>query len=150
MEDRPTAPLVPLQLGDRKRHLRLTLAALARYKKQTGKPLFSLFSELGTLAANPASATDIPETEIATAIWVMAVHEDPELTVEQVMDQVDFRDLERVIATITKAVSGEKPAITPTGVNGQDPLVLQVISTGSISGPSPTTTSDLEPPSSTN
>jgi len=149
MEDRPTAPLVPLML-DRERHLRLTLAALARYKKQIGKPLFSLFDEIGKLADDPKAATDIPETEIATAIWAMAVHEDPALTVEQVMEEVDFRNLDVVIGKITEAIGGEKAAATVKRVNGQDPLAAPATLIGSASGASPATTSESELPSSTN
>lgn len=120
-------PLPEVEL-DRPRRLLFTLEALSLIKRQTGKSPLS-----GEAFRAMAEDVDV----LGAVLWAGLRHEDPALTLEQVMASVPVRRLPEVLAAIGLALRGQlqdaggEPARPPLGDS----------STSSSSGPSPATTS---------
>ena len=62
---------------DRKRHLRLTSQAIADFERVTGKPLLA-----------ESTLSNLSLRDFVTIVWALLLHEDPQLTIEQVRDMI--------------------------------------------------------------
>lgn len=82
--------LVEIEL-DKKRTLRYTLNALAELEDVLGVPL----SEL--------EGVQMGMKQVRAFLWAGLIHEDKELTLEQVGDMVDFENMKEVNDKITEA-----------------------------------------------
>jgi hypothetical protein len=94
---------VALELGGQTRTLRLTLRALRLIKQHAGADVFS-----GGLS-DPGAMID----HIGVILWAMLG--DPELTIEQVEDMVEMRDIDRVTAAFAKVMETDLPVVAGTG-----------------------------------
>ena len=69
---------------DKERHARVTRKALDLFKEKTGKDLFNL---------SESQALDLADVE--TLLWLCLLKEDPNLTLEQVQDDVELHQLKQ-------------------------------------------------------
>jgi hypothetical protein len=83
---------ITLQL-DKERHLRLTLRSLEAFKEKTGKDILK-----GGLKTD-----DFEVRDWATLICLSLQHEDPELTVDYVMENFELADFLEAMKAILKA-----------------------------------------------
>lgn len=83
---------ITLQL-DKERHLRLTLRSLEAFKEKTGKDILK-----GGLKTEELEMRDW-----ATLVCLGFQHEDPELTVDYVMDNFDLADFLEIMKAILKS-----------------------------------------------
>lgn len=93
MPGKPTAPMIELEL-DKKRRLLLNFNAMALFEEQTGKNILA-----SDVMENPSAR------DIRALLWACLVHEDPELTVEQVGAMIhmgNIRDISQAIAAAWK------------------------------------------------
>lgn len=80
--------MVKIEL-DKPRTMRLTLRAMARFEEETGKPIFKAMN-------------DLHGKELMVLLWACLLHEDPDLTIEQVGDMVDAPQVEYVVEKIAE------------------------------------------------
>ena len=90
--------LVTIQL-DKERHLRLTLKGMLEFEKLTGKNLMKGF-KLGDLSLK----------DTAAMLWACLLHEDKELTFDDVLLMVDFSNLSTVMGSLIESLSQSIPA----------------------------------------
>ncbi len=90
--------LVTIQL-DKERHLRLTLKGMIEFDKLTGKNLLKGFK------LNELSLEDT-----AAMLWACLLHEDKELTLDDVVLMVDFSNLAVVMGALATSLSQSIPA----------------------------------------
>jgi hypothetical protein len=98
---------VQVELGGEMRTLRLTLRAVRLIKQHAGADAFD-----GTV--NPADMVD----RVGVFLWAMIG--DPKLTVEQVEDMVEIRDVDRITEALGRVFSVDMPA-DAAGGNGGPP-----------------------------
>jgi hypothetical protein len=104
--ENPTAP-VPIVL-DRPRTLRFNIAAVRRIRSEKGPKYFD----------EPAEGED--ELERLTYLAVHGLlHEDPELTQEQLEELVDFRQVHALGQAIARALEQDVPAQAKEVAPGQ-------------------------------
>lgn len=103
-----TDPVRGLRLElDRPRHLRFTLGALRRIEEASGIGIEQQ-AELAEWSRTLVGVT--------TMLWAGLVHEDPDLTLEQVYEIVDIQNFTQVRAAIDLAVG----VAMPPPVEGKD------------------------------
>ncbi len=90
--------LVTIQL-DKERHLRLTLKGMLEFDKLTGKNLLKGFK-----------IKDFSLKDTAAMLWACLLHEDKELTFDDVLLMVDFSNLMMVMDALATSLSQSIPA----------------------------------------
>jgi len=126
-------PLVELEL-DKKRSLRFTMGALRRAEKRLDEirggqhvSIFELLSEENKRKLGP--------DEIIVLFHHGLLHDDPNLTEEDVADMLDVRQLDALGQRLAEALGAAvKPKASVPEASGDRPLA---VSPGSSSGPSP-------------
>lgn len=93
----PTAPLIPIEL-DKIRHLRFDFNSAARFEEMTGKNLFD-GGVMGQMSA----------TTLRAFLWSCLVHEDAELTLEQVGEMIHFGNINEVSEKLTEVYAKNTP-----------------------------------------
>lgn len=86
------SPFVDIYL-DKPRRLKLDLNAMICYEETTGRK----FTEIG--------GKSLELTELRLVLWVMLLHEDPDLTVEEVGGMVHMGNVGELTTAIRKAVT---------------------------------------------
>ena len=92
------APTVTVTL-DKERTLKFGYGAYIKLEEVTGKPIGELLD-----ARNLTSATGVRDF-----IWAGLLHEDPDLTRDQVADMLSFDRLVELQAAITQAIQNSMP-----------------------------------------
>jgi len=82
---------VPIEL-DKSRSLYMDLNAMVKFEEATGKRIFD--QELWVA---------ISARDVRALLWACLLHEDPDLTVEQVGSMIDFSNMNDVIAKLQEA-----------------------------------------------
>lgn len=97
--------LVPIQL-DKKRHLKFDLNAFAELEELYGD-MNAVFEAMqkGSIKA------------IRAMLWAGLVHEDKELTIEQVGSMIDMSNINDVVETVSKAIGEALPKVEDDGKN---------------------------------
>jgi hypothetical protein len=134
----PSDPQRGLRLElDRPRHLRMTLGALKRVEELSG---------IGIHQQEELAAWSKTLDGVVGFLWAGLVHEDPELTVEDVYEIVDIHNFGQIRAALDEAIGIAMPA-PGAGENGTSPRPLAPSraerrhpSPGTPSGPSAFTT----------
>lgn len=83
---------------DKERHLRLTLKGMLEFERITGRNLLKGF-KIGDLTLN----------DTAALLWASLIHEDKELTLDDVLDMVDFSMFMPVMAALKESMLGSLP-----------------------------------------
>jgi len=86
------AQLVPIELGGKTRNIRLDFNALALAEELTGKSFVDI-----------EAWGDMRATDIRAVIYACLVHEDPELTLEQVGGLLHMGNVERIALELVDA-----------------------------------------------
>lgn len=89
--------LVTIQL-DKERHLRFNLKAMIAFQHQTGKNILK-----------GLSFKDLDLEEFAAFLWACLIHEDKELSYDDVLNMVDFSNLEAVIDALSVCFNQSLP-----------------------------------------
>ena len=89
---RPTKKSVPVKL-DKVRHLRMDFNALAFIEDKTGKNLLQ-----------QESWNNLTATDMRTIIWAMLLWEDPEITVDQVGENIDLENIDYISEQLHKVL----------------------------------------------
>jgi len=113
-------PLIKLKL-DKVRHLRLDLNAMVAYERVSGKKIESF-------------GLDSSMEEVLYLLWACLLHEDKELTVEEVGSTVHAGNLKEIDASLSQAFRVAMPEETDSPKKPRR-------SSGSRSGPSDATIS---------
>lgn len=79
--------LVKIGDGTKKRYLRFTWKAIRRLKEETGQPLELTLTLLGRMDADAINA----------AVWAGLLHDEPEITMDDVEDLIHFDGLDKLI-----------------------------------------------------
>ncbi|MBY6275377.1 hypothetical protein [Symbiobacterium thermophilum] len=85
------APVVPIEL-DKPRNLKFTLNSMVLFEKHTGKRFNQVENGLSM-------------EELRILLWACLIHEDPDLTPEQVGDMIHAGNLERVAEALHTMMS---------------------------------------------
>jgi len=94
-------PKVPIQL-DKKRHLLFNLNAMVAFQEATGKNLFSRqVAESLAQEMNPA--------DLRAMLWACLLHEDSELTLEQVGSWINPNNMTEIATTLIEAWETASP-----------------------------------------
>jgi hypothetical protein len=132
------APTIPVQL-DRERHLFYSFDALARIEE---------LLDVSVLSQPLNSYLTKSVTNMATVLWAGLLHEDdtldtedPQDGIKQVRRSMAVRDGIAYIKAINQAFEMSSPETDAEGANADSPLPQDATPTGSISGPSPKSTS---------
>jgi len=107
---RSVVPSVPIKL-DRERKLRLDLNAMALIEERTGKNVFKAEFWQGITAA-----------DLRICLWACLVHEDSELTPEQVGAMIHPGNINEVSQALLKTVSASLPERDTAGGSSENPL----------------------------
>lgn len=97
--------LVTIEL-DKERHLRLTLKGMLEFEKKTGKSLLRGFSR-----------KDLTLEDCAALIWACLIHEDKELSYDDVICMVDVGNVAEVMDAVIKCTgqafpeAGDRPLV---------------------------------------
>ena len=83
---------------DKERHLRLTLKGMMEFEKITGKNLLKGFI-----------FDDLTVEDSATLIWACLIHEDRDLTLDDVLCMVDLSNYVAVMEAIINCVNQSLP-----------------------------------------
>lgn len=94
---RPTIPVVEIEL-DKIRHLRLDFNALARAEEATGKSLL-----------NGIAWQNMTVKDYRALVWACLLHEDPELTLEDVGSLIHVGNVEYVTSCLTQLWAASNP-----------------------------------------
>ena len=89
--------LVKIEL-DKERHLRLSLKGMLTFEKLTGRNLMKGFK-----------LNDLGLGDTAAMLWACLLHEDRELTYDDVCCLVDFNNLERVLSALADCLTNSFP-----------------------------------------
>lgn len=93
---------------DKERHLRLTLKGMMEFEKITGKNLLKGFT-----------FDDLTISDSATLMWACLIHEDKDLTLDDVLCMVDLSNYVAVMEAIIGCISQSLPDVEAGG----NPLV---------------------------
>jgi hypothetical protein len=95
-------PSTTITLGGEKRALRFTNRALVAIEDETGKTM----AEIGTRATLGSFRA------ISVMLWAALLHEQPKLTVDQVIDMIELPELENIAGSLNTALEAAlgKPA----------------------------------------
>jgi len=99
---------VPITLGGKTRHLRYDFNALVALEKELGLPI----SDIGNLAAGSVSLSDL-----RAFIWASLLHENKDLTPEEVGEWLDFSVVGEIADKVSEAFTGAFPDIEDTEKN---------------------------------
>ena len=94
----PEIELITIKL-DKERHLRLSLKGMLGFEKLTGKNLLKGFR-----------LKELNLGDTAAMLWACLVHEDKELTYDDVCCIVDFNNLEMVLEGLAQCLTQSYPA----------------------------------------
>jgi hypothetical protein len=94
--------LIEIDLDGRRRHLRYPMNSLIALKEQAGLESFELFD--GLSKDGPLTAEKLKLFRFL--LWAGLIHEDPELTVDQVGNMVELGDFAHLQLAILKSYSG--------------------------------------------
>ncbi|MGE5553294.1 MAG: hypothetical protein ACM3XZ_05145 [Betaproteobacteria bacterium] len=94
---KPTAPTAPIML-DRERHLLINFNTLALIEEKTGK---------NTLRSE--TWQNISASDLRVFLWACLLHEDPELTLEQVGAMLTMDKVAEITAALQAAASASFP-----------------------------------------
>jgi hypothetical protein len=83
---------------DKERRLRLTLNGMVKFRQETGKDLLKGFD-----------MDDMSADDIRALLWACLVWEDKDLTLEDVGDMIDMRNMPAVIKALTSSVFAAFP-----------------------------------------
>ena len=83
---------------DKERHLRLTLKGMIEFKKLTGKDLLKGFS-----------LKNLSLEDTAAFVWASLIHEDKELTYDDVLYMVDLTNITAVSQAMMDCVNQSLP-----------------------------------------
>jgi hypothetical protein len=89
--------LVTIKL-DKERHLRLTLKGMIEFEKTTGKNLLKGFN-----------VNNFTLEDSGTLVWACLIHEDKELTIDDVLSMIDTGNLNVVMDAVTKCMGQSLP-----------------------------------------
>ena len=89
--------LVTIKL-DKERHLRLTLKGMLEFEKLTGKNFLQGFK-----------IKDLGLEDTAVMMWSCLMHEDKELTYDDVLNMIDFGNLEEAMDALRDCLSQSLP-----------------------------------------
>ena len=124
---------------DRTRYLRITLGALKRIEDLSG---------IGIEQQEELAEWSRTLDGVVGMLWAGLVHEDPDLTVEDVYEIVDISNFGQIRSALDQAIGIAMPAPVAAEGNGTSPRPLasnraarRHPSTGTSSGPSGSTTS---------
>ncbi len=87
---------------DKERHLRLPLEGLLEFEKLTGKNLLKGFN-----------LADFSLADNAALVFACLLHEDKELTYEDVLGLVDINNLTTVMTAVTECINQATPEVKP-------------------------------------
>lgn len=109
----PTAaPVIEVELGGQTRRLRYTFRALKAIERVL--PGVNALSGLADLFA------DLSATSAVAWIWAGLLHEDPNVTIEQVEEWLDFGTFGRIVEQM-------QASVTPAGEpQGENPPIAQI------------------------
>lgn len=103
---------VPIQL-DRERHLRLDFNAARHYKRATGKSLFD---------AEIWNSVDVEE--VVTMVWAMLIHEDKELSVDDVGAMIHPGNSAHVFECLLKSYTANTSEATEGQPTARPPVTV--------------------------
>lgn len=83
---------------DKERHLRLTLKGMLEFEKLTGKNLIKGFK-----------LEDLGLADTAAMMWACLLHEDKELTYDDVLCMIDFDNLESALDALMDCLTHSLP-----------------------------------------
>lgn len=86
---------------DKERHLRLTLRGMVEFEKFTGRSLLKGFK-----------IEDLSLADVAALMQACLIHEDKELTYENVLDMVDVKNMKSLVAAIVACINQSLPEAT--------------------------------------
>lgn len=92
-----TEELTTIKL-DKERHLRLTLKGILEFEKLTGKSFMKGFDP-----------QDFSLEDTATMLWACLLHEDKELTLDDVLCMVDVANFVAVMGALTVCINQLRP-----------------------------------------
>lgn len=95
---------------DKPRILRLSLFGAKRLKEVAGIDLFDSSTEL-----------DTSKMDVSAFIWAFLLHEDPQLSVEDVERMIYFDNLQDVIAKAFEALGLQMPSGSEESEEGENP-----------------------------
>ena len=91
--------LVTIKL-DKERHLRLGLRGMIAFQKVTGKNLLKGFK-----------LNDLTLEDTAAMLWAALIHEDADLTYDNVLDMVDLSKLAEVMTALAECINQALPQV---------------------------------------
>ena len=91
---------IPIELGGKTKHLRYTFNALVALEEKLGCSL----SDIGTLLTGSVSVT-----KLRTLIWAGLIHDDKELTEEQVGEWLDLTSISEIAEKFAEALEAAFP-----------------------------------------
>jgi hypothetical protein len=150
--EKRTSPVVavPIKL-DRLRHLRLTNRALMRTEIRLSQLYGSQVNISEVISKIMKSGTEtgflrFPTTTLVVLLHQGLIHEDADLTEDDVADMTDMMSNPDIIEAVLSAITRQlpEPTVTTNGQGGAAPTATDPTprSIGSPSGPSDDTTSD--------
>ena len=83
---------------DKERHLRLTLKGMLAFEKLTGKNLLKGFK-----------FKELSLGDTAAMLWACLIHEDKELSYDDVCSMIDFKNLEGAINALSQCLTQSLP-----------------------------------------
>jgi len=107
---------IPIELGGKTRHLRYTFNALMTLEDELEVPL----SDIGKVLTGSVSVKTL-----RTVLWAGLIHEDKELTQEQVGEWADFSVFSQVVDGFTKAFDDAFPDDEGGSKNEKSPKTKQ-------------------------
>jgi hypothetical protein len=93
-------PDIPIKIGGKLRHLRLDLNAMAEFEGATGQSLFG---------ANIVQIQKMGAKGLRALIWACLLHENKELTIEEVGGWIKLDNLADIAEQINKAFEAAVP-----------------------------------------
>jgi hypothetical protein len=95
---------------DKKRHLRLTMKGMIEFEKLTGKSMLRgvTFNELSL-------------EECAALAWACMIHEDKELTYDDVLYMIDLSNINTVLGAVTDCINRSLPQKESTSPLSEKP-----------------------------
>jgi len=105
-------PAVEIDLGGRKRHLKLDLNAMCEFQEATGKNLFET-------EVIQSLSKDIVPADLRALVWACLLHEDDSLTIKEVGSWITIENMLYVANDIART---SQAAIPEAEDENHDPL----------------------------
>jgi RNA-binding protein YhbY len=109
-------PAVTVML-DKERHFLVSMGALLRFKKESGKD--PLNNEVMTQIAEDLKAKKLTD-DIFILFWASLRHEDKNLTIEQVEDMITPKNLQHITEKFVEAFGAAMPDKIKTEVSKEE------------------------------